>query len=55
VHYLPKLVGISVLTLVWDELFEIGSPYSEIGIDCVISTENQILTYRISRGVVDLR
>jgi hypothetical protein len=44
-----------MLSFVWEELLQIGSIYSETGIDCVISTGNQIFTYHVSRGAVELR
>jgi signal transduction histidine kinase/ActR/RegA family two-component response regulator len=42
-------------TIVWDEVLENVFTATVSGIDCVLETENQVYTYRVTNGVANLK
>jgi hypothetical protein len=49
-----KLTGIIMSSIVWDEVLKNVFPATVSGIDCVLETENQVYTYRVTKGVIDI-
>ena len=41
-------------TIVWDEVLHNVFPATVSGIDCVLETEDQVYTYRVTEGIVSL-
>jgi hypothetical protein len=42
-------------TIVWDEVLENVFTATVSGIDCILETENQVYTYRVTNGVANLK
>ena len=45
-----KLIGISIISFFWDDVFTRSLPSFAGGIDCVISTSNQVYTFSFEDG-----
>lgn len=48
------LSGIIMSTIVWDEVLHNVFPATVSGIDCVLETEHQVYTYRVTKGIVSI-